>query len=56
MVVLVLGLAGGHLDERLLQLVDGAQDALDALDLAGAPVGGLDRAVSVRWQMYQQLF
>lgn len=35
--VLVLGLSGRHLDERLLQRVHSAQEPLDALNLARSP-------------------
>lgn len=41
--VLVLGLARRHLDQRLLQRVHGAQKPFDALDLTGAPVKGGNR-------------
>jgi len=36
--MLVFGLSGGHLDQRLLKRVDGTQDSLDTLDLACSPM------------------
>lgn len=44
----VFGLAGRDFNQRLLQLIDGAQDAFDALDLSGTAMSGLDRTVSER--------
>lgn len=46
MMVLVLGLSGCHLDERLLHLIDGAENAFDALDFARPTVSRFHRAVS----------
>lgn len=46
MVVLVLGRAGRHFNQGGLHGFYGAQESLDAFDLADPPVCGFDRAVA----------
>jgi len=46
MLVLVLGLAGSDFHQLRFQSVDGAQEPLDTLNLAGSSVRRLHRAVS----------
>lgn len=58
--VLVLGLARRHFDQRLLQRVHGAQEPLDALDLAGAPASDHPRIISgithIKYSSYLLVF
>lgn len=48
MMMLILSLTRGDLNQRLLQRIHGAQNALDALDLTRASMCRLHRAISAR--------